>query len=336
MCPTQNTRCSAVAGRAEVRAGRRTGLYHSSLAVRLGHQHHAINAAWATTQTLLKQHTYCCAASKSTRLKSTGWKISEATDRIHHLSVCWHLWCRAGCCSSGSAGSCPHSHGHHSSEEEQSRFCSSVWHHHRTERRTLTTPSTLTSDRQLPKENETESVYYWMLQKDAVWFEEYRTDLDMLEGNRLDCQTELQHRPHLAEPPSVFPSAGTGSPDHTIHCTHSTLSKRTWCSPLEERKREEMKKYQGFPVLLCIFKVDTSLTTVSLIWSIHTVLLQVTSAVQVNTLPTGTRELFAGAGAGHPWSDCRSGCGAWEDMGIQEQSALLINCVWIFLEIIHQ
>lgn len=58
----------------------------------------------------------------------------------------------------------------------------------------------------------------------------------MLEGNRLDCRTELHHRPLPAEHPSVCPSAGTGSPDHRTHCTHSTLSMRTWCSPLEERK----------------------------------------------------------------------------------------------------
>lgn len=88
-------------------------------------------------------------------------------------------------------------------------------------------------------------------------------------------------------------------------------------------RRGDVKKYQYFPVLFSLmntFEVAIYLTTVFLIWSIHTVLLQVASAVQVNTLPTGTRELFGGAGAGHPWSDCWSSCGAWE-----ENNLLLFN-----------
>lgn len=77
--------------------------------------------------------------------------------------------------------------------------------------------------------------YLWKVH--PVWGQVKRTDLDMLEGNRPDCQTELHHRPLPAEPPSVCPSAGTRSPDHRIHCMHSMLSTWTWCSPLEERRR---------------------------------------------------------------------------------------------------
>lgn len=76
--------------------------------------------------------------------------------------------------------------------------------------------------------------------KDTSWHHVQRTDLDMHEGNSLDCQTELHHRPLLAELPSVCLSAETRSPDRRTHCKHSTLSTGTWCSPLEERKGNEM------------------------------------------------------------------------------------------------
>lgn len=77
--------------------------------------------------------------------------------------------------------------------------------------------------------------------KDTSWHHVHRTDLDMHEGNSLDCQTELHHRPLLAELPSVCLSAETRSPDRRTHCKHSTLSTGTWCSPLEERKGNEMR-----------------------------------------------------------------------------------------------
>lgn len=77
--------------------------------------------------------------------------------------------------------------------------------------------------------------------KDTSWHHVQRTDLDMHEGNSPDCQTELHHRPLLAELPSVCLSAETRSPDRRTHCKHSTLSTGTWCSPLEERKGNEMR-----------------------------------------------------------------------------------------------
>lgn len=77
--------------------------------------------------------------------------------------------------------------------------------------------------------------------KDTSWHHVQRTDLDMHEGNSLDCQTELHHRPLLAELPSVCLSAETRSPDRRTHCKHSTLSTGTWCSPLEEREGNEMR-----------------------------------------------------------------------------------------------
>lgn len=43
--PTLYACCSAVAGGAEMRAGRRTRLYQPGLAVRLSNQHHAVDAA---------------------------------------------------------------------------------------------------------------------------------------------------------------------------------------------------------------------------------------------------------------------------------------------------
>lgn len=71
---------------------------------------------------------------------------------MSRLSVWRCLCCRAECCSSGSAGSCLRILAHRFSVEERSRFCSSAWCPHRTQRHTLTTPSTLTSDRQLQEE----------------------------------------------------------------------------------------------------------------------------------------------------------------------------------------
>lgn len=56
---------------------------------------------------------------------------------------------------------------------------------------------------------------------------------------------------------------------------------------------------------------SAKLTAVLLIGAVHTVPLEVTPAVQVNTLPTGTGELFGRAGAG----DLRRGrwsAGSWE------------------------
>lgn len=165
---------------------------------------------------------------------------------MSHLSVCRCLWYRDGCCSSGSAGSCLRSPAHHSWEEEQNRFCSSAWPHLHTERHTPTTLSTLTSDHQLQErtgESETKkSITSDTVDvKDTSWHHVQRTDLDMHEGNSPDCQTELHHRPLLAELPSVCLSAETRSPDRRTHCKHSTLSTGTWCSPLEERKGNEMR-----------------------------------------------------------------------------------------------
>lgn len=144
----------------------------------------------------------------------------------------------------------------------------------------------------------------------------------MPEGSRLDCRTGLHHRPLLAGLPAVCPSAGTRSPDHRTHCTHSMLSMGTWCSQLEVRRGEEgeVRKKDGAKIpASCLLRwVGINLTTVFLIRSIHTVPLQVTSAVQVNALATATRELLGGAGAGRwwaLWSHRWSGCGAWE--GIQ-------------------
>lgn len=59
------------------------------------------------------------------------------------------------------------------------------------------------------------------------WTADERTHLDKLEGNRLDCQTELHRSSLRAEPPSVCPSAETRSPDHRTHCMRSMLSKGT-------------------------------------------------------------------------------------------------------------
>lgn len=165
---------------------------------------------------------------------------------MSHLSVCRCLWYRDGCCSSGSAGSCLRSPAHHSWEEEQNRFCSSAWPHLHTERHTPTTLSTLTSDHQLQVrtgESETKkSITSDIVDvKDTSWHHVQRTDLDMHEGNSPDCQTELHHRPLLAELPSVCLSAETRSPDRRTHCKHSTLSTGTWCSPLEEREGNEMR-----------------------------------------------------------------------------------------------
>lgn len=140
-----------------------------------------------------------------------------------------------------------------------------------------------------------------------------RTDQDMLEGSRLYCQTGRRRRLLQAEPPLVCLSAETKSPDHMTHCTHSKLSKGTWCSRLEVRRRtSQLKLYISVWTHHQLWSARTEqLTTVFLICPIHTVLLQVTPAVQVNTLPTVTVELLGRARAGpqrllggHHWFDC--------------------------------
>lgn len=73
------------------------------------------------------------------------------------------------------------------------------------------------------------------------------------------------------------------------------------------------KENRLFSDLISTSEVVLYLTTVFLIRSIRTVPLEVTSAVQVNALPTGTRELLGRTRAGHKgalWSHCWSGCGA--------------------------
>lgn len=143
-------------------------------------------------------------------------------------------------------------------------------------------------------------------------------DLDTLEESRLDCQTGLHRKPLQAELPSRCPSVGTRSPDHRTHCTHSMLSTGTWCSPLEERGAK-ITKISLFG-LITTLEMNIHLTAVFLIRPIYTVLLQVTPAVQVNTLPAVTGELLGGAGAGHQgalWSHHWSSCDAWVDTGKQ-------------------
>lgn len=61
--------------------------------------------------------------------------------------------------------------------------------------------------------------------------------LDMLEENTLGCQTELHHRNRQAQLPSECLSVGTENPDHRKRCKNSMPSRRTWCSPLQEKKK---------------------------------------------------------------------------------------------------
>ena len=84
-----------------------------------------------------------------------------------------------------------------------------------------------------------------------------RTDLDMLEGNTLDCRTGPHRRPLQAEPPSVCPSAGTRSPDHRTRYRRSRLSTGTWCSPLEERKRLVKNQIWIFSCLITNSEVES-------------------------------------------------------------------------------
>lgn len=71
---------------------------------------------------------------------------------------------------------------------------------------------------------------------------------------------------------------------HALHAVHVDMMQST--------RREEKKGVTKYlRVLFCLItnlEVSIYLTAVFLIRSIHTVLLQVTSAVQVNALPTGT------------------------------------------------
>lgn len=77
--------------------------------------------------------------------------------------------------------------------------------------------------------------------------------------------------------------------------------------------------------------LDGYLTTVFLVRPVCTVPMQVTPAVQVNTLPAGTGELFAGTWAGDLWGDGRTGCGASENRNTTQPSIILL-AVKIFEE----
>lgn len=70
--------------------------------------------------------------------------------------------------------------------------------------------------------------------------------------------------------------------------------------------------------------LDGYLTTVFLVRPVRTVPLQVTPAVQVNALPAGAGELFAGTRAGDLWGDGRTGRGASENRNTTQPSIILL------------
>lgn len=80
--------------------------------------------------------------------------------------------------------------------------------------------------------------------------------------------------------------------------------------------------------------LDGYLTTVFLVRPVRTVPLQVTPAVQVNALPAGAGELFAGTRAGDLWGDGRTGSGASENRNTTQPSIILL-AIKIFEEEKH-